>query len=168
MAPTISERGGPDAAATPDFDVVLAGGGLSLIYGAYLARRGLKVAVFDRGVIGCGHREWNISRRELAPLSASGMFSVAEVESLITLSYRAGVCRWHGGGSYPVSGVLDCVVDAEKLLSTLRARAEAAGSGDFTPLWAGQAAGLAREEPAGALTRRLADEAARRLVSLAR
>jgi lycopene cyclase CruA len=128
VKPTISDRGGPDAAATPDFDVVLAGGGLSLIYGAYLARRGLKVAVFDRGVIGCGHREWNISKRELQPLSASGIFSVAEVEALITLSYRAGVCRWHGGGSYPVTGVLDCVVDAEKLLSTLRARAEQAGA----------------------------------------
>jgi nitronate monooxygenase len=44
-------------------------------------------------------------------------------------------------------------------LQPLRAAAEAGGSGDFSPLWAGQAAGLAREEGAEALTRRLAAEA---------
>ena len=41
----------------------------------------------------------------------------------------------------------------------LRAKAEAAGSADFTPLWSGQAAALCRELPAGELTRLLADEA---------
>lgn len=40
----------------------------------------------------------------------------------------------------------------------LRTRAEAAGSGEFTPLWSGQAARLGRELPAGELTRRLAAE----------
>jgi nitronate monooxygenase len=37
----------------------------------------------------------------------------------------------------------------------LRAAAEAQGSGDFSPLWAGQAAALAREEPAAVVVRRL-------------
>jgi nitronate monooxygenase len=37
----------------------------------------------------------------------------------------------------------------------LRAAAEKRGSGDFSPLWAGEAAPLAREEGAEALTRRL-------------
>jgi nitronate monooxygenase len=37
----------------------------------------------------------------------------------------------------------------------LRAAAEKRGSGDFSPLWAGEAAALAREEGAEALTRRL-------------
>ena len=41
----------------------------------------------------------------------------------------------------------------------LRARAEAAGSVDFTPLWAGQAAGLGRAMPAGELTRELIRQA---------
>jgi nitronate monooxygenase len=44
-------------------------------------------------------------------------------------------------------------------LAPLRARAEAQGSGAFGPLWAGQAAALGRELPAGELTRALADEA---------
>jgi nitronate monooxygenase len=41
----------------------------------------------------------------------------------------------------------------------LREQAEVNGSGDFSPLWGGQAAALGREMPAAALTRHLADEA---------
>ncbi|HEU4587823.1 MAG TPA: nitronate monooxygenase [Gemmatimonadales bacterium] len=52
---------------------------------------------------------------------------------------------------------------AAAALAPLRAAAEAAGSGDFTNLWAGQAARLARALPAAELTRALAAEAAARL-----
>ena len=51
-------------------------------------------------------------------------------------------------------------------LQPLRKAAEASGQGDFTPLWAGQGAGLAREMGAGALTERLAVEAEALLGSL--
>lgn len=44
-------------------------------------------------------------------------------------------------------------------IAPLRAKAEAAGSGDFSPLWAGQAAGMAQEVAAGELTQKLAREA---------
>ncbi|GJD73462.1 NAD(P)H-dependent flavin oxidoreductase [Methylobacterium goesingense] len=44
-------------------------------------------------------------------------------------------------------------------LQPLRVAAERQGSGDFSPLWSGQAVALAREEEAGALTRRLAEDA---------
>lgn len=44
----------------------------------------------------------------------------------------------------------------------LRARAEEAGSADFTPLWSGQAGALARAVPAGELVRAWADEVDRR------
>jgi lycopene cyclase CruA len=121
-------RAAPDRGARPDFDVVLAGGGLSLVYAAWLARAGVRVAVFDRRRIGCGHREWNISRAELQPLVASELFSAAEVDALVRLEYDHGIVRWHGGGTYPVRHVLDCVVDAEALLDGLRARAIAAGA----------------------------------------
>ena len=119
---------GPDAGSTPHFDVLLAGGGLSLFYGAYLARRGLRVAIFDRGEIGKTHREWNASRRELVPLVRSGLFSQAEVDALVEVEYREGICRWHGGGTYPVKHVLDCVIAAAPLLAGLRERAQAAGA----------------------------------------
>lgn len=48
---------------------------------------------------------------------------------------------------------------ASNAMAPLRAKAEAAGSSDYTSLWSGQAAALCREQPAGELTRRLADDA---------
>jgi nitronate monooxygenase len=44
-------------------------------------------------------------------------------------------------------------------LAPLRAKAEASGSGDFSPLWSGQAAALGRAVPARELTRALAAQA---------
>jgi len=45
---------------------------------------------------------------------------------------------------------------ATAAIAPLRAKAEAAGSGDFSPLWAGQNASGCREIPAAELTRQLA------------
>src|SRR5438876_6600272 len=53
-------------------------------------------------------------------------------------------------------------------LAPLRAKAEAQGSGDFSPMWAGQAASLGRALPAGELTRTLAAEALARISAMAR
>jgi lycopene cyclase CruA len=117
---------GPDGAC--DFDVLLAGGGLSLFYGAYLAMKGQRVAIFDRGPIGRTHREWNASRAELTPLVASGLFRESEVDALVEASYDYGICRWFGGGTYPVRNVLDCVVAAQPLLDGLRSTAEKHGA----------------------------------------
>lgn len=52
---------------------------------------------------------------------------------------------------------------AGNALAPLKASAEARGSADFGALWSGQAAALAREMPAGELTRTLAAEALARL-----
>ena len=51
-------------------------------------------------------------------------------------------------------------------LMPLRAKAEQQGSNDFTPLFSGQAAPLAREIPAKALTLKLVEEAAERFEQL--
>jgi nitronate monooxygenase len=51
-------------------------------------------------------------------------------------------------------------------LVPLRTKAEQQGNNDFTPLWSGQAAPLAREMPAKALTLNLAKEAAERFKQL--
>jgi nitronate monooxygenase len=45
---------------------------------------------------------------------------------------------------------------ATSAIAPLRAKAEAKGSGDFTPLWSGQNATGCREMPAAQLTRELA------------
>jgi nitronate monooxygenase len=63
----------------------------------------------------------------------------------------------------PMSDVAPDFPLAAGAVLPLRAAAEAAGSGDFSPLWSGQAAALAREMPAGELTRRLAAEALSRV-----
>ena len=49
----------------------------------------------------------------------------------------------------------------------LRAKAEAMGSGDFSPMWSGQAAALGRAMPAGELARKLAAEALEHMHRLA-
>jgi nitronate monooxygenase len=48
---------------------------------------------------------------------------------------------------------------AAEAISPLRAHAEKSGSGDFSPLWAGQAAAMCQEIPAGQLMRMLAEQA---------
>lgn len=58
----------------------------------------------------------------------------------------------------PISNVVPEFPLAAAALSPLRAKSELAGSGDFTPLWSGQATRLIRELPAAELTRRLAAE----------
>jgi len=58
----------------------------------------------------------------------------------------------------PVDEIAPAFPLAAGALAPLRAKAEAQGSGDFTPMWAGQAAALGRAMPAAELTRTLAVE----------
>lgn len=56
----------------------------------------------------------------------------------------------------PISDAAPAFPLATAAIAPLRAKAEAAGSGDFSPLWSGQNATGCREIPAAELTRRLA------------
>jgi nitronate monooxygenase len=67
----------------------------------------------------------------------------------------------------PISDLAPAFPTAGGALAPLKAKAEAAGSGDFTALWSGQAASLCRDIGAGELTRQLAADAAQRLKALA-
>ena len=118
----------PEQGTTFDADVLIAGGGLSLLLAPALARRGLSVIVADRGTVGAVHREWNVSEDELPALVESGVFSADEVEALVLNRYRYGNCRWHEGGTYPVRGVLDHALDAKGLLILAREKAERLGA----------------------------------------
>lgn len=68
----------------------------------------------------------------------------------------------------PISDIAPQFPLAANAVAPLRSVAEAAGSSDCSPLWAGQAAAMGREVGAGELTLRLAADAAERLRSLAR
>ena len=59
----------------------------------------------------------------------------------------------------PVSDIAPEFPLAGGALAPLHAKAQAQGSGDFSSMWAGQAASLGREMPARELTVKLADEA---------
>jgi len=67
----------------------------------------------------------------------------------------------------PISNVAPEFPLAAGALAPLRAKAESMGSGDFSPMWSGQAAALGREIAAGELTKKLAVEAQRQLQRLA-
>jgi nitronate monooxygenase len=67
----------------------------------------------------------------------------------------------------PISDVAPEFPLAAGALAPLRAKAEGQGSGDFSPMWAGQAAALGRAMPAAELTKALAAEALERMRALA-
>ncbi len=116
---------GPDTRL--DFDVVIAGGGLWLLVAPLLAARGLRVAVLDRVRAGSAHREWNASGPELRPLVASGILEQHELDAMVVARYETGFCRFFGGGTHVVEGILDHAVDAGPLLTRVRAVCEERG-----------------------------------------
>jgi nitronate monooxygenase len=67
----------------------------------------------------------------------------------------------------PISELAPDFPLAAGALAPLRAKAEALGSGDFSPMWSGQAVALGRDMPAGELTKALAAEAQAALRGLA-
>lgn len=67
----------------------------------------------------------------------------------------------------PMSDMAPAFPTAGNMFAALKAKAEAAGSSDFSPLWSGQAASLGRDNTAGDLTLRLARDAMQRLQTLA-
>ncbi len=67
----------------------------------------------------------------------------------------------------PMSAEAPAFPQAANFIAPLRAKAEAAGSSEFSPLWTGQAGPLGRALPAAELTAALAEEALARLRVLA-
>ena len=119
----------------PDYDLIYAGGSLGLLHAALMARRyGWRVLVFDRGEVGCAHREWNISRKELAALVELGLASWDELAPIVMTEYRTGLVRFYdspenGAASCDLwlPGVLDVALDAGALLRLARRKFEEAG-----------------------------------------
>lgn len=107
------------------FDLMYAGGGLGLLHAVAMAQRGWKIMIFDRGEIGCAHREWNISRAELSKLVELGVVSWEELSTVIMRNYRTGVVRFHADHAAQqhqlwLPEVLDYALDASALLRLMR------------------------------------------------
>ena len=121
--------------AAPTFDLIYAGGGLGLLHAAVMAKRyGRKVLVFDRGEVGCAHREWNISRPELQALVDLGVVSWEDLASVVMREYRDGLVRFYNGPASDaqpfdlwLSDVLNVALDAGALLRLMRQVVEETG-----------------------------------------
>jgi lycopene cyclase CruA len=120
----------PDA--QPCYDLIYAGGGLGLLHAVVMARYGYRVLLFDRGEVGCAHREWNISRDELRALVDAGFCSWDELRAIIMAEYDSGVVRFHAGPGERAAelwmhDILNIALDANALLRLARRKLEAAG-----------------------------------------
>ncbi|NOK58352.1 MAG: Dehydrogenase (flavoprotein) [Chloroflexi bacterium AL-W] len=115
------------------YDLIYAGGGLGLLHAVIMAQcYGYRVLLFDRSEVGCAHREWNISREELAALVSVGFCTWAELRPIVMTEYDTGVVRFHAGtqansAELWMKDVLDVALDAGTLLRLARQKLEAAG-----------------------------------------
>ena len=116
------------------WDLVYAGGGLGLLHALVMrVRYGYRVAIFDRGVVGQAHREWNISESELRALVTLGVFTDAEIADVVAHRHDTGVVRFHAAtveveaAELWMEGVLDVSLDAAALLACARQKFERAG-----------------------------------------
>lgn len=101
--------------------------------------------------------EAKISAPHRAALKSSKSDSTA-LTNLMTGRPARGIVNRVMRDLGPISDLAPEFPLAAGALAPLRAKAEAQGSGDFSPLWSGQAASLGREMPARELTVRLAAE----------
>ena len=120
-----------DAVLSGEYDLIYAGGTLSLLHAAVMAGKyGRKVMIFDRQRPAKSTRDWNISRPELLKLSAIGLFTESEVDSVILRRYKSGWVEFYqpDGSQKRLSmeNVLDCAVDADKLLGLAAEKVTAA------------------------------------------
>jgi lycopene cyclase CruP len=107
---------------TIDVDVAIAGGTLGIILAAALQRRGLSVAVIERGELKGRVQEWNISRAELAVLVELELLSELELATAIASEYNPARISFPNTPDIWVRDVLNIGVDPVYLLATLKAK----------------------------------------------
>src|SRR3954463_6986370 len=122
----------PNSQPPATYDLIYAGGGLGLLHAVVMARYGYRVLLFDRGEVGCAHREWNISRDELRALVDVGFCAWDELRDVIMAEYDTGVVRFYAGPGERAAelwmpDVLNVALDANALLRLARRKLEAAG-----------------------------------------
>jgi len=143
---------------------VIAAGGMSDARGI-AAAFALGAAAVQMGTAFLHCPEAKISKPHRAALQSAEADGTA-LTNLMTGRPARGVFNRVMRELGPINAVAPEFPLAAGALAPLRQKAEAVGSGDFSPLWSGQAAALGRALPAGELTRKLAAEALERMQSL--
>ncbi|MCC3405353.1 MAG: flavin-dependent dehydrogenase [Microcoleus sp. PH2017_10_PVI_O_A] len=106
------------------YDLIYIGGALGVIHAAVMARLGYRVLLLERMPFGRMNREWNISRDEIQSLIDLGLFTAAEIETLIAREYKDGYNKFFDANNPTVARspilhtpkVLNIALDGEKLL----------------------------------------------------
>ncbi|AUS99392.1 flavin-dependent dehydrogenase [Nostoc sp. CENA543] len=128
---------GDEAGKTPNpqYDLIYIGGALGVIHAAVMAQLGYKVLLVERLAFGRMNREWNISRDELQSLVNLGLFTPAELETIIVREYKDGFNKFFDGNNPPklrspilhTPTVLNISLDSDKLLRLCGQKLTAAG-----------------------------------------
>jgi nitronate monooxygenase len=132
--------------------------------GAVSDARGIAAAfVLGASGVQVGSAYLHCPESKISPLHRAALQSVSDdgtaVTNLMTGRPARGIVNRVMREIGPINPIAPEFPLAAGALAPLRAKAEAAGSGDFSPLWSGQAAALGRVSPARDLTRALAAEA---------
>lgn len=106
---------------------------------------------------------------KLSPVHLAALGNAGDDDTMVTNVFTGrparGIVNRIMREQGPLSSVAPAFPLAAAALTALKAKSEAAGRGDFSNLWSGQAAGLApRSMPAGQLTRLLAQQALDKLL----
>ncbi|MEG5174542.1 flavin-dependent dehydrogenase [Microcoleus sp. B3-D7] len=117
------------------YDLIYIGGALGVIHAAVMARLGYRVLLVERMPFGRMNREWNISRDEIQSLIDLGLFTAAEIETLIAREYQDGYNKFFDANNPPVAQapvlhtpkVLNVALDGEKLLNLAGVKLTEAG-----------------------------------------
>ncbi|MBD1886299.1 flavin-dependent dehydrogenase [Microcoleus vaginatus] len=117
------------------YDLIYIGGALGVIHAAVMAKLGYRVLLVERMPFGRMNREWNISRDEIQSLIDLGLFSAAEIETLIAREYKDGYNKFFDANNPPVAQapvlhtpkVLNVALDGEKLLNLAGVKLTEAG-----------------------------------------
>ena len=145
---------------------VIAAGGIAdargvvaaLALGASAAQIGTAYLFCDEAGISAVHRA-ALKAARADQTSLTNVFTGRPARGLLNR-----VMREHG----PISPYAPAFPLATSGIQPLRSAAEAKGSGDFSPLWSGQAAALGTGGPAAEFTRKLIEGARERMETLAR
>lgn len=87
-APQVVTTSAVSLGGTAEYDVVICGGTLGVFLATALQLRGVRCAVLERGALRGRAQEWNVSRREMRALVATGVLTEEDVEDIIGLEFN--------------------------------------------------------------------------------